>query len=123
MSRPLIQIQKIGNGIVSSTAITVWRDENPGVILSLHAEDLSQVDLRGANLRGAVLSSTNLTGADLTGANLSGANLFDANLTGAQMNQPVSMLATCRGLEDAWGLPPGLYADTIAAGYKPARDN
>jgi len=84
----------------------------------LRGAHLYGANLSGADLRGAGIIGANLSGADLRGAKLNGVKLYESNLTGVNLDQPAVMWATAKGLHLVWGLPPGAYADAVAAGYK-----
>lgn len=80
-------------------ALAAWRGQNPGVILDLHAAELSQQNLGGANLVRANLAEaqlfkTFLTGADLREADLRGADMAGADLMDARLSK--ARLSGCR---------------------------
>lgn len=109
-------------------AIRKWRAVNPntepclrGAYLpgaNLRDADLSGLDLTDANLSETDLLNANLRGSILYGANLKGAMLLETNFTNAKLDQPAYHWARTKQLEMARGLPPGLFADAVAAGYK-----
>jgi uncharacterized protein YjbI with pentapeptide repeats len=69
-----------------------WRDQNPGIVPSLHEADFSETDLSGTLLMGpnlwrANLSRTNLTEVALLGATLCEAKLVEADLSPADLTE------------------------------------
>lgn len=87
--------------------------------------NLKHAKLGRALLDEAVLRGTDLSWADLEGANLRKADLEGANLNGAKLKEvkelvPGQLARVGVGLEFACDLPPGTFADAVAAGYKPA---
>ena len=94
----------------------MWHLKLPGTDLtdaSLQGARLNDTDLCGSSLRGAKFK-----GADLRGSNLRGADMHGADLRGAKLDQSAHQWASTKNLEHARGLPPGTFADAVAAGYK-----
>ena len=89
--------------------------------------ELQGVDLPGADFRGMTLTQVDFSGAELCradfsgsllyGADFGGANIEDATFEGARGLRPVQLAEIGSGLESAYGLPPGTFADAVAAGY------
>lgn len=101
------------------------------------AANLQRVNLTEADLEGANLQRVNLMRATLIRANLEGANLWlarleetilsEMKLKGAKLWRgeynmrdllPGQLAQVGSGLEWVHGLPPGMFADAVAAGYK-----
>lgn len=80
----------------------------------------------GSNLRGASFVGAELTGVDFRGANLEDTDFDDAYMRGVDLrgargldsHTPHSWSSVCSGLSSVKGLPPGTFADAVAAGYE-----
>ena len=88
-----------------------WRDEHPGLAISLDGAALDGMILTGVNfsgvsLRRASLHATNLLNADLRGADFTDANLAEADLIGAKLHGAIFTGANLREA-DLLGADPG----------------
>ncbi|GHO93745.1 hypothetical protein KSF_037930 [Reticulibacter mediterranei] len=75
----------------ASKSWNTWREQHPGMLISLTGADLIEANLAGANLSNAILLGARLTRAKLSHANLSGADLgstylMETNLTRANLS-------------------------------------
>jgi len=99
-------------------AFNVFRKEHKGECIEFTEYDLAELDLAGIDFSGMTFNSVSFHRTVLTDADFSGAYLYDCGLE--NLNQPAAMWATVKGLDTVWGLPHGIFANAVAAGWTKA---